>query len=83
VRSPAWVDLGATAGAVSLAAETSGLAFDSLQRWRARVVFAPYTVTQSGITSPAGRAGPWRRLQGRAGNGDVRVSDGLFRNGFE
>ncbi|HRG14753.1 MAG TPA: FG-GAP-like repeat-containing protein [Pseudomonadota bacterium] len=82
-RSPAWIDLGATANGISLAAETSGLVFDSLQRWRARAVFAPYTVTQTGIASPAGRVGPWRRLQGRAGNGDVRVSDGLFRNGFE
>ncbi|MBL0042577.1 MAG: FG-GAP repeat protein [Xanthomonadales bacterium] len=82
-RSPSWTDLGVSAGGTSLAAETGGLAFGSLQRWRARVVYAPYSVTQSGIVPPVGRVGPWRRPHGRSGNGDVRISDVLLKDGFE
>ena len=58
-----------------------------LHRWRARVLYAPYSVTQSGITAPPKPAhGPWRRLSGQAVEADVRVlaadcDDGLDNDG--
>jgi alpha-tubulin suppressor-like RCC1 family protein len=46
---------------------------DLLRRWRARVLYAPASVTQSGITPPPNPAhGPWRRLSGQAVEGDIR-----------
>jgi hypothetical protein len=60
---------------VTLTQTLAGLAEGTLYRWRARVLYAPYSVTQSGITAPPNPAhGPWRRLFGQALEGDVRIS---------
>jgi len=48
---------------------------DMLYRWRARVRYAPQTVTPSGIGHPRQAAsGPWRRLQGMAQEADLRTT---------
>jgi hypothetical protein len=54
--------------------DLSGLEDGALYRWRARMLFAPYRVTQPGITPPPKPAhGPWRRLYGQAVEADIRV----------
>ncbi len=55
-----------------------GLSSGVLQRWRVRVLRAPFGVTQPGITAPPRpNHGPWRRLNGQAVEADVRVGTGL------
>ena len=49
VGSPTWTALPATAGGVTLPLMVVGLSPNELYHWRARVVYAPYTVTQPGI----------------------------------
>jgi hypothetical protein len=69
-----WSDVTATPGGVTLTETVPGLSAPELQRWRARVLYAPYSVTQSGITAPPHPAhGPWRRLSGQAFEGDLRA----------
>jgi hypothetical protein len=52
----------------------SGLTEDTLYRWRARVLYAPYSVTQVGIKPPPNPAhGPWRRVSAQANEADIRV----------
>jgi hypothetical protein len=72
--SPSWQDVTATAGGVALDETITGLASSTLYHWRARVLHAPYGVTQPGITAPPKPAhGPWRRLLGQAVEADVRT----------
>jgi hypothetical protein len=72
--SPGWTEVPATAAGVDLGVTVSGLAEDTLYRWRARVLHAPVSVTQAGITPPANPAhGPWRTLSGQASEADIRV----------
>jgi hypothetical protein len=72
--SPIWVDVSPTPGGVLLSELVSGLAGDSLYRWRARVLFAPLGVTEVGITPPPNPAhGPWRRVSAQAVEADVRT----------
>jgi hypothetical protein len=71
-----WTDVTATSGGVELGETISGLTEDMLYRWRARVLYAPYSVTQGGITPPPNPAhGPWRRVSAQADEADIRVSD--------
>ncbi|MGD8626898.1 MAG: hypothetical protein PVJ34_20345, partial [Anaerolineae bacterium] len=55
------------------------ITFDNLQpgtlyRWRARLLYAPYTVGQAGITPPPNPAhGPWRRYLGQADEAGLRI----------
>jgi FG-GAP repeat/FG-GAP-like repeat len=80
--STSWTDLN-LAGSL-IGTELSGLTLNSLQHWRARALYAPFTVTGGGSTAPlAPVAGPWRRLQSNADVADVRISDVMFKNGFE
>jgi hypothetical protein len=52
----------------------SSLQASALYRWRARALYAPYSVEQPGITPPPNPAhGPWRRLLGQAFEADIRV----------
>jgi len=52
----------------------SGLVASTLYRWRARVLYAPFSVVQPGITPPPNPAhGPWRRFQGQAFEADLRT----------
>ena len=48
-----WADVTATSGGVILTETIDGLTSGALYRWRARVLHAPYSVTQSGITRTA------------------------------
>jgi len=53
---------------------TPGLVDGALYHWRARMLYAPKSVTQPGITAPPKPArGPWRRLGAQSFEGDVRV----------
>jgi hypothetical protein len=71
---PSWVDVTATSGGVVLSETLTGLTADTLYRWRARVLHAPFTVTEAGITPPPSPAhGPWRRLTGQAVEADLRT----------
>jgi hypothetical protein len=72
--SASWADVTATSGGVTLGETFSGLAADTLYHWRARVLYAPFSVTESGITPPPNPShGPWRRLNGQAVEADIRV----------
>jgi hypothetical protein len=65
----------ATAAGVQFRETVSGLSQETLYRWRARVLYAPYTVDQPGIVAPPNPAhGPWRRFQGQALEADVLTS---------
>jgi hypothetical protein len=73
-RSPTWVDVTATGGGVLLNETLSGLTAERLYRWRARVLYAPFGVTEVGITPPPNPAhGPWRRVSAQAVEADVRT----------
>jgi hypothetical protein len=62
-----WTDVTATAGGVRLVELLSGLAENTPHRWRARVLHAPFRVTQPGITAPSMPShGPWRRVEAQA-----------------
>ena len=72
--SPSWVDVTSTLGGVLLSEMVSGLAGDNLYRWRARVLYARFGVTEAGITPPPNPAhGPWRRVSAQAVEADVRT----------
>jgi hypothetical protein len=75
-RSSAWKDVTATASGIQVATTISGLDAETLYRWRARVLWAPYTVDQPGIAPPANPAhGPWRRFLGQAMEADLRTTE--------
>jgi hypothetical protein len=64
----------ATPGGVPLSTTVSGLTAETLYRWRARVLYAPFGVTETGITPPPNPAhGPWRRVSAQAVEADVRT----------
>jgi len=73
-QGASWTDVTATSGGVALTETISGLIENDLYRWRARVLYAPYAVTQTGITPPPNPAhGPWRRVIAQAMEADIRV----------
>jgi len=87
-RTSTWTEIGANPQGSTLALLMTGLAVDSVYHWRARVLFAPLTVTSAGIVSPPNPpAGPWRRLYANADVADIRTntpaSPLIFANGFE
>jgi hypothetical protein len=69
-----WTDVTTAAtGAILIQPVTVGPG-STLHRWRARVLYAPFHVTEPGITPPPNPAhGPWRRLQGQAVEADIRI----------
>jgi hypothetical protein len=70
----AWTDVTTATSGVTLTETVTGLNPDTLYRWRARVLYAPLHVTESGITPPPNPAhGPWRRLMGQAVEADLRT----------
>jgi hypothetical protein len=72
--SPDWIDVTATPGGVRFRETIAGLAPDTLYRWRARVLYAPFGVTEAGIVPPPNPAhGPWRRVSAQAVEADVRT----------
>jgi len=73
-RSANWTDVTATPGGVVLTETPTGLTPDTLYRWRARVLYVPFSNTESGITEPPNPAhGPWRRLSAQASEADIRM----------
>ena len=76
-RSTEWTTLPLGVAGKALQELVVGLQDDTLYRWRARVLYAPFFVNRSGITPPPNPAhGPWRRLQGQAFEADVRTLPG-------
>jgi hypothetical protein len=83
--SPAWIDVGVGVinGTVSLTVPLTDLDA-SLYRWRARVLHAPYRVTQAGITPPPKPAhGPWRRVGAQSVEADVRIPARICDDGLD
>lgn len=85
----AWSDLG-TPGpfrgiqTTQLTVAVNGLSTNSVQHWRVRVLYLPFSGLTGGVTAPPKPlAGPWRRMQARTDVAEVRISDQLLRNGFE
>jgi hypothetical protein len=71
-----WTDVTATAGGVELVELVSGLDQNTRHRWRARVLHAPFRVTEAGITPPPNPAhGPWRRVQAQAVEADILLPE--------
>ncbi len=71
---PAWSAVPAGAQGLRLTQLVSGLPPEVRYRWRARVLYAPLSATQPGVTPPAKPAhGPWRRLQAQSVEADLRV----------
>ncbi len=70
-----WRDVGTTNVGIPLRKTLSGLADGTLYRWRARVLYAPFSVT---APPPNPAHGPWRRLQGQAVEADIRVAEAHF-----
>jgi hypothetical protein len=83
--TPNWQDLGSVPGSAVLIGNPVGLQEGDLYYWRARLLRAPVSVTQSGITAPANpaRVSPWRRMRANADVAEIRIQDQLFRDGFE
>ncbi len=82
--TPNWVDTTATANGTVIASIANSLVLNRIYSWRTRALYAPFTVTQSGIIAPTNpRRGPWRRMRAAADAGDVRIVEFMFRNGFE
>jgi hypothetical protein len=76
--SLAWEDTTADAYGVPLKEAIGGLSAETLYRWRARLLYAPCSVTEAGITPPPNPAhGPWRRLYGQGLEADLRTPDAL------
>ena len=75
-----WIDTG-NDGTADLT-ETFIAPAKATYHWRARVLYAPYSVTRAGITSPPNPAhGPWRRLDGQTHAVDLRARfDNIFCN---
>jgi hypothetical protein len=73
-KSTAWTDVTASAEGVEFVETLSGLEGDTLHRWRARVLYAPFSVNQPGVVpSPNPAHGPWRRVHGQAFEADFRT----------
>ena len=71
-----WSDVTASAGGVRLVEGISVPDARTLHRWRARVLHAPFRVTEAGITPPPKPAhGPWRRVQAQALEADLYVPE--------
>jgi hypothetical protein len=71
-----WTDVTATAGGVELVELVGGLDANTRHRWRARVLHAPFRVTESGITPPPNPAhGPWRRVHAQAVEADILLPE--------
>jgi hypothetical protein len=80
--SASWTDVTASSGGVTLTETVDTLADDELHRWRARVLYAPFSVTQPGITpAPYPPHGPWRRYLGQSEEADVATPEDTDRDG--
>jgi hypothetical protein len=85
-----WTEIPANSAGTALSLAASGLTTGSLYHWRARVQYAPITITQPGIVDPPKPIfSPWRRLQANGDVADIRmgtngpVMELIFEDGFE
>ncbi|MFK7899060.1 MAG: FG-GAP-like repeat-containing protein, partial [Myxococcota bacterium] len=73
-QSATWIEVQVGGPHVLFDETISGLSNDTVYRWRARNIYAPFNVTEPGITPPPNpQGGPWRRIQSAADAGDIRV----------
>jgi hypothetical protein len=71
-----WTDSTASAAGVPLVELVTVPDARTLHRWRARVLYAPFRVTQVGVTPPPKPAhGPWRRVQAQSIEADIYVPE--------
>jgi hypothetical protein len=76
-RSATWKDVTASESGTEVLMTVSGLEMETLYRWRARVLYAPFGVVRVAITPPPNPAhGPWRRFQAQAFEADIRTAEG-------
>ncbi|AVP99482.1 hypothetical protein C7S18_20920 [Ahniella affigens] len=84
--SGTWDDLGNGSLSTLSVAAVQTLTPGTTYSWRARLQYAPMTITAPGIvapTSPA-RVSPWRRMRASGGQSDLRtIVDVLLKDGFE
>jgi hypothetical protein len=73
--TPTWVQY--PVSGVFFSPTISGLTTNKLYHWRTRVLYAPFRVTQPGITAPPQpEHGPWRRFMAKVLDGpDIRISN--------
>jgi len=75
-----WTEV--SGSGVVLTEAIAGLNLGERYRWRARVLYAPFTVTEAGITEPARSAhGPWRRLDAQSDEADILIDGTLETSG--
>ena len=73
--SASWTEIVPPATSAVLTETVAGLTSDTLYHWRALVLHAPSSVTQTGITAPPNPAhGPWRRVSAQAREADIRTA---------
>jgi hypothetical protein len=68
--SPAWMDVAASA---TVTLTVTDLVPDKVYRWRARLLYAPYSVTAAG-ERPNPEHGPWRRFLAQSQEADVHTA---------
>jgi len=79
-----WTPLSAAGAGTVLVAFPQVIGANSLFHWRARALYLHQTGTNAALTPPSNpRVGPWRRLRANADLQDVRVTQNLFKDGFE
>ncbi len=80
--TPNWVSLAALGAGTQVAAIP--IVPNGMYHWRARAQYIHATGTSNGIIQPTSpRVGPWRRLRANAELFDIRVTEKLFKDGFE
>jgi hypothetical protein len=78
--SSGWTEV--SGNGVVLTEAIAGLNLGEHYRWRARVLYAPFTVTKAGITEPANPVhGPWRRFDAQSNEADILIDRILAASG--
>ena len=69
-----WTEV--SGSGVVLTEAIAGLNLGERYRWRARILYAPFMVTQAGITEPPSpEYGPWRRVDAQSDEADILIDD--------
>jgi len=67
---------------VVLTEAIAGLNSGERYRWRTRILYAPFTVTEAGITDPPNpEHGPWRRMDAQSDEADILITGATTATG--